>query len=99
VTGIPAAIGVSPGETVACIARSGRYAGAVVFRDSLRGDIPALVTHLRERRIRCILLSGDRREAVGAVAEAIGIDEWRGEVMPEEKAAFIERLRSGGERC
>jgi Cu2+-exporting ATPase len=97
ISGIPGEIAASTGETVACVARSGRYAGAIVFRDSLREDIPALIGHLRERRIRCILLSGDRREVAGFIADKIGIDEWQGEMAPEEKAAFIERLRAEGE--
>ena len=97
IAGIPGEIGVSPTETVACVARSGQYAGAIVFRDSLRDHIPALVSHLRERRVRCILLSGDRREAAGFIAEALGIGEWQGEIAPKEKAAFVERLRGEGE--
>jgi P-type Cu2+ transporter len=97
IDGIPRETSAGAGETVACIARSGRYAGAIVFRDRLRDDIPELVAHFTERRIRCILLSGDRRQTVGTIADAIGIDEWQGEMAPEEKAAFIERLQGEGE--
>ncbi len=97
VEGLPAEIDVPAGGTVACIACSGRYAGAIVFRDRLRDDAPAVIAHFRERHIRCILLSGDSRETVRFIAGSLGIGEWEGEMTPEEKTAFVERLRTKGE--
>jgi Cu2+-exporting ATPase len=98
IDGLPAEIDVLPGETVSCIACSGRYAGAFVFRDRLRDDAPAVAAHFRERGIRCILLSGDSRETVRFIAGSIGIGEWEGDMTPEDKGAFVERLRTNGER-
>ena len=97
IAGLPEEIHAPDGGTAAGIACSGRYAGAIVFRDRLRDDAPALVARLRGRRIRSILLSGDNQETVRFVAGSLGIGEWEGEMSPEEKGAFVERLRDKGE--
>jgi Cu2+-exporting ATPase len=44
------------------------------------------------------ILSGDRADAVRPVAETLGIAQWRGELKPAEKIAFIETLKSQGRR-
>ncbi|MCF4165686.1 cadmium-translocating P-type ATPase [Zavarzinia compransoris] len=65
------------------------------FRDRPRGDAAAVVADLR-RHHRVILLSGDRAPAVAALAEALGITEWRAACRPAEKVAAIEDLKASG---
>ena len=94
---MPAEIPAPAAGTIAGIAVSGRYAGHILFRDRLRDDAAALVAHFRSRQIRSVLLSGDRCESVRFIAGSLGIAEWEAEMLPEEKAVFIETLRGKGE--
>jgi P-type Cu2+ transporter len=67
-----------------------------VFDDPIRSDAVAVVTALRAQGYRLWLLSGDRPVAVAAVADALGISDWRGSATPAEKAAQLEAMRAEG---
>lgn len=85
-----------PGGTVAFVAHSGRYAGALVIQDKLRPEAKNLTAYLKQKSIRTVLLSGDRQETAELAARASGIDEAAGDRSPSEKAAFIEKLQKQG---
>ena len=75
-------------------------AGRLTLSDSLRPDAGATVAALQAAGLRVLLLSGDRPEAVQAMAAAAGIrpeDAYAG-VRPEQKAELVQRLRAGGAR-
>ena len=73
--------------------------GAVAITDRLRPEVPRLIPELRELGVkRIVCLSGDRRPAVEAAVRAVGsgpggFDDWRGSLLPDEKAAWIHELR------
>jgi Zn2+/Cd2+-exporting ATPase len=76
-----------------------RVRGALLLSDPLRGDAPALIQGLRGAGVRTIVcLSGDRQSAVERVSadlDASGspLDEWMGDLLPDEKVAWIHTLR------
>jgi heavy metal translocating P-type ATPase len=84
------------GLTVAFAARDGVPAGAMAFGDRVRDGAAALVSALRARGVRTVLLSGDSRAATALVAEAIGAGDYRADVLPDGKRAFVERCREEG---
>lgn len=98
--------GLAPGsssspDTEVWVGWSGQgLAGRLLLSDTLRPDARAVVSSLRSRGLRVLLLSGDRREAVAAMAAAAGIDpaDAYAEVRPEGKAALVQQLRSQGRR-
>lgn len=59
------------------------------FSDLPRSDVSEVVRALQRRGLPVALLSGDRKDAVGAVANAAGIDTWLGEVSPKEKIDWL----------
>lgn len=67
-----------------------------VFNDPIRPDARAVMDALRQQGYRLALLSGDRPVAAEAVAEALGIADWRGGATPADKVAFLETLRGQG---
>ena len=68
------------------------------FEDALRPDAARTVAILRDAGLRPMLLSGDRPAAVAAVAAAVGIEDWRGGCLPQDKLAVLESLRDAGAR-
>lgn len=68
------------------------------FRDRLRVDAPDAVDWLIARGIQVRLLSGDRDEAVEAMAQAIGIADWRGQQSPQDKIQAVSDLQRRGHR-
>ena len=64
-------------RTVIGVERDGRFLGWIALADELRPTSKAAVARLRAMHIEPVILSGDSRAAVKAVAEALGIERWR----------------------
>jgi Cu2+-exporting ATPase len=68
------------------------------FDDPARGDARQVIETLRGSGLRLELISGDRAASVAALAEAVGISEWRATASPAEKVARLEALAAEGRR-
>ncbi len=68
------------------------------FTDSLRKGAPEAVAALKEKGMTVILLSGDHPAAVADIAARTGIEAFEAQVLPEEKALYVKRLREHGHR-
>ena len=81
----------------AYVAIDGSLAGVVEYADMIRPGMTALVEGLRLSGVRHVmLLSGDRQENVEAIANAVGINEWRGDMLPQDKVEVVRRLIDDG---
>jgi Cu2+-exporting ATPase len=89
------------GKTVVYVAVDGVLAGLIAVTDTLRPDAKAAVEQLRlSLGLRVMLLTGDRLEAAGAIAEQLGISpvDILAGVRPDGKAAAIQKLQSKSAR-
>ncbi|HBK92656.1 MAG TPA: heavy metal translocating P-type ATPase [Parvularcula sp.] len=83
------------GRTVIIVRRGARYLGALGLLDVEREFAGAVITELRQLGVwRMIMLTGDNQKVADAIAMKVGLSEARGALMPEDKAAFIRKLRS-----
>ena len=77
----------------------GEGAAVVEYDDRTRPEIPGLFADLRRLGIRRILLlSGDDQANASAVGRAMGVDEAYGDLLPEAKVIYVQRLVQAGER-
>src|SRR5262249_44545215 len=84
------------GQTVLLAARDGRVLGAVGARDTLRPEAQEVLGQLRQLGINDVaLLTGDRRAAAGEVARGLGLAEVHAELLPQQKAEFVEAWQNG----
>jgi P-type E1-E2 ATPase len=82
----------------AYVAIDGQLKGLIEYADRVRDGIDSLVSELRRIGIRhVLLLSGDRMENTRAIAATVGIEEYRGDMLPENKVEVIKRLVDDGE--
>ena len=84
------------GRTVVGVALGTRLLGWIALADALRPTSADAVRRLRALGVEPVVLSGDNPEAVRAVAEALGIERWKGGVLPEGKLAEIDALHAEG---
>jgi P-type Cu+ transporter len=86
------------GATTVLVAIDGRPAGAISLADRVKPEAGAAVNELTRAGIEAWLLTGDARATALAVATLVGIPAERviAEVLPEDKAAAVERLRAEG---
>ena len=87
----PAAV-EQPG-TVAYVAADGEYLGHIVIADTVKeGAAEALAALSAVGVKRTVMLTGDREAATAAVAKALGVGEWKSELLPEDKVTAVETL-------
>ena len=85
------------GRTPVLVAVDGAAVGVLGLADRLRPEAKGLRAALRRRGVEhLVMLTGDRRAAAEAVASEAGIDEVLAGLLPDDKLAAIERLRSEG---
>jgi len=84
------------GATVIFVAIDGAIVGIVAIADPVKESTPAAIDALHADGIRIVMLTGDNRITAEAVARQLGIDEVEAEVLPDQKAAIVTRLREQG---
>ncbi|WP_424005525.1 heavy metal translocating P-type ATPase (plasmid) [Haloarcula salina] len=84
------------GETVVHVIRDGDIIGAIALRDEVREAAPNVVAALQEVGIETVMLTGDNERTAAAVAEEVGIDKYRAELLPENKQTVIEAYQADG---
>ncbi len=84
------------GETVMFVMLDGSVAGLVSVADPVKETTPAALKALHELGFRIIMATGDNERTAKAVAERLGIDEIRADVLPEDKARIIRELQEKG---
>lgn len=89
----------SEGRSVIYLAVGGHLEGCICLRDTLRPEAPAVIAALRAAGVQqIVMLTGDGQEAAALVAQQLGIDEYRAQVLPEDKAGIIRELKKQGRR-
>ena len=87
------------GVSSVLVAVDGKLAGVIGYADAPRAESKRVVEELKANgRRRILLLSGDARAPVEAIAREVGIDEAIGEVLPADKSEVVRRLKSEGRK-
>jgi Cu+-exporting ATPase len=84
------------GATAVFVALDGKLAGVIAIADPLKATAATALAALRRDGLRIVMLSGDNRTTALAVARRLRITEVEAQVLPEHKAAVVERLRREG---
>jgi Cu+-exporting ATPase len=86
----------SEGKTAMFVAVDGKLAGIVAVADPIKATATDAIRALHESGLRIIMATGDNERTAKAVAEKLGIDEVRADMMPESKQALINELHARG---
>ncbi|MDF2446707.1 MAG: heavy metal translocating P-type ATPase [Moraxellaceae bacterium] len=86
------------GCTISWLARAQdrRALGFLAFRDQIKPEAAAAVRQLQRLGIRTVMITGDNAGSAAVVAQAIGIDEVRANVLPQDKAKAVSEFRRLG---
>jgi len=86
----------NPGQSAVVVAKDDGVIGVIGLSDPIRASSPAAVARLRAKGVRVIMLTGDNAQSAAAVAREAGVDHFEAGVLPERKAAEVQRLRGEG---
>jgi heavy metal translocating P-type ATPase len=78
------------------LAVDGKLAGTLRLEDPIKDTTAAALAELRRDGLRIVMLTGDNRRTAEAVATELGLTEFEAEVLPEDKARIVQRLRGEG---
>jgi Cu+-exporting ATPase len=84
------------GQTVMFVAIDHRAVGIVGVADPVKASTPEAIRLLHEEGIQVVMVSGDHQQTAQAVAQKLGIDEVKAEVLPEQKGQIIKQLQTQG---
>ncbi len=84
------------GATVVHLAVDGKPAGLIAVADPVKQSTPEALAALRADGVEVVMLTGDNRRTAEAVAKRLGITRVEAQVLPEQKAAVVARLKAEG---
>jgi len=81
------------------LAIEGQLAAVICIEDPLREEAEAVINSLRRSGIKkIVMMAGDSERTASAIAKRVGVDEYYSEVLPEDKAGFVEREKAAGRK-
>ncbi len=81
------------------LAIGGRLAAVICIEDPLREEAPAVIADLKKLGIsKIVMMTGDGEKTARAIAARVGVDEYYSEVLPEDKAGFVEAEKKKGRK-
>ena len=86
------------GASVLHVVADGKVIGAVAVEDEIRPESREAVERLHEMGIKVAMITGDSQAVADSVARRLGIDEVAAQVLPEDKAAAVQRFQEGGRK-
>lgn len=84
------------GKTPILFVKNGVLIGIIAVADTIKEDSESAVRLFKKLGVRVVMLTGDNAKTANAVAKAVGIDEIRAQVKPDEKALVVEELKQQG---
>jgi Cu+-exporting ATPase len=88
----------SEGASVVFVASANRLAGLIAVADPIKASTPEALRVLQSAGIHIVMATGDGVTTAQAVAKQLGIDEFYGEVRPEDKVELVRSLKAKGRR-
>ncbi len=81
------------------MAMEGKLAAVICIEDPLRGEAADVIKQLKEVGIeKVVMMTGDSERTARSIAARVGVDEYYSEVLPEDKAGFIEKEKKAGRK-
>jgi len=78
------------------LAVDGKYAGNVAIADPLKASTATALRELKAQRIRLVMLTGDNQAIAREIARTLGIQDFKAEVLPAQKAEIVRSLQNEG---
>lgn len=85
------------GKTSILVAKGGRIIGIVAIADQIKETSFEAVERLKKMKLKLVMLTGDHNRVAAAVAKLVGIEDFKAEVLPEQKVEVIRDLQKKGE--
>jgi Cd2+/Zn2+-exporting ATPase len=83
------------GKTVIVMSEKNTIKGIIAIVDKLREESREMIDYLNNSGIKPVILTGDSSPSAGFVSSALGIEEYKASLLPQDKADEVEKLKNG----
>ena len=81
------------------LAIDGELVAVICIEDPLREEAGEMVRFLKEEGVsKIVMMTGDSERTAASIAKRVGVDEYYSEVLPEDKASFVEKAKAEGHK-
>ncbi|MBC7101480.1 MAG: heavy metal translocating P-type ATPase [Methanobacteriales archaeon] len=87
---------IDQGKTLAFIIINDELKGCIGLSDKIKKGAKKTIKTLKDKGIKCIMLTGDHKKVAEPIARGLGLDEYHAELTKEEKAKKIEKMQEDG---
>lgn len=84
------------GKTIVFVAKDKKLIGVIALADKIRTESYEAVKSIKSMGIKPAMITGDTKETARSAAEALGIETYFAEVLPEDKYKYIKKLQEDG---
>jgi Cd2+/Zn2+-exporting ATPase/Cu+-exporting ATPase len=89
---------LKPGESMVYVARDTTLLGTISLADRLRSEAIQAITELKAQGYRTLLLTGDSTDIATTIGQQLGVDEAKGDLLPEQKLEVVRNLLKRGRK-
>ena len=87
---------ITQGNSVLFVSRNGELIALIGVKDVIKENVKEVILKIKEKNINVIMLTGDNEKTAQVIADEVGIDSVRANVLPSEKAQIIKELKKDG---
>jgi len=87
---------VEEGKTLSLLAVDGIFAGLIAAADTIKPTAKQAISELKAMGIEAVMITGDHIKVAEVVSGELGIEKYRAEVLPQDKAGHVKRLQGEG---
>ena len=87
---------ISEGKTTVYVIIEGQVKGAIALADIVRPESRETVARFKEMGIKCLMITGDKKEVAEWVSQEVGLDQYFAEVLPQDKARKVKEIQDQG---
>ena len=87
---------ISQGKTTVFVIIDGQVRGAIALADIIRPESMETVARFKEMGIKCLMITGDKKEVAEWVSHEVGLDQYFAEVLPQNKALKVMEIQEKG---
>ena len=85
--------------TIVYLALNNDYQGYLILSDSIRKESKTLIDGLHKKNIKVVMLTGDKEESAKKTSQALGLDEYHSQLLPQEKTEILKDKISKKEKA
>ncbi len=84
------------GKTLVFVAINNELKGLIILEDEIKNNSTEVISKLKKMKLNTVLLTGDNNEVAKGISQKVGFDDYKAEVLPEDKLNIVSEFQNKG---